>query len=62
MISAWKEASPATAAGTSRYAFYGLRVAAGGDVLKVGVFEVGGVFEAVAEEAVEGDVGCPDEG
>ena len=37
-------------------------VAAGGDVLEVGVFEEGGVFEAVAEEAIEGDVGCPDEG
>jgi len=37
-------------------------VAAGGDVLEVGVFEEGRVFEAVAEEAVEGDVGCPDEG
>ena len=32
------------------------------DVLEVGVFEEGGVFEAVAEEAVEGYVGCPDEG
>ena len=37
-------------------------MAAGGDVLEVGVFEEGWVFEAVAEEAVEGDVGCPDEG
>jgi hypothetical protein len=32
------------------------------DVLEVSVFEVGWVFEAVAEEAVEGDVGDPDEG
>jgi hypothetical protein len=32
------------------------------DVLEVGVLEVGGVFEAVAEEAVDGNVGCPDEG
>src|ERR1700748_2056611 len=32
------------------------------DALEMGVLEVGGVFEAVAEEAVEGDVGCPDEG
>ena len=32
------------------------------DVLEVGVLEEGGVFEPVAEEAVEGDVGCPDEG
>jgi hypothetical protein len=37
-------------------------VAAGGDVLEVGVFEAGWVFEAVAKEAVEGYVGCPDEG
>ena len=40
----------------------GGRVAAGGNVLEVGVLEEGRVFEAVAEEAVEGDVGCPDEG
>ena len=33
-----------------------------GDVLEVGVLEVGRVFEAVAEEAVEGDVCGPDEG
>ena len=33
-----------------------------GEVLQVGVLEMGRVFEAVAEEAVEGDVGCPDEG
>ena len=33
-----------------------------GEVLEVGVLEVGGVFEAVAEEAVEGYVGYPDEG
>jgi hypothetical protein len=32
-----------------------------GDVLEVGVLEVGRVFEAVAEDAVEGYVGCPDE-
>ena len=32
------------------------------DVLEVGVFEKSGVFEAVAEETVEGDVGDPDEG
>jgi hypothetical protein len=32
-------------------------VAAGGNVLDVGVLEEGRVFEAVAEEAVEGDVG-----
>jgi hypothetical protein len=31
-------------------------------VLEVGVFEVGGVFEAEAEEAVEAHVGGPDEG
>ena len=31
-------------------------------MLEVGVFEEGGVFEAVAEEAVEGDVGGPDQG
>jgi len=31
-------------------------------VLEVGVFEVGGVFEAETEEAVEADVGGPDEG
>jgi hypothetical protein len=31
-------------------------------VLEVGVLEVGWVFEAVAEEAVDDDVGCPDEG
>jgi hypothetical protein len=31
-------------------------------MLEVGVLEEGGVFEAVAEEAVEGDVSCPDEG
>jgi hypothetical protein len=31
------------------------------DVLEVGVLEVGRVFEAVAEDAVEGYVGCPDE-
>jgi hypothetical protein len=31
------------------------------DVPEVGVLEVGRVFEAVAEEAVEGYVGCPDE-
>jgi hypothetical protein len=32
------------------------------DVLEVGVFEKSGVFEAVAEEAIEGDVGYPDYG
>ena len=37
----------------------GLRL---GEVLEVGVLEVGRVFEPVAEEAVEGDVGGPDEG
>jgi hypothetical protein len=37
-------------------------VAAGGDVLDVGVLEVGRVFETVAKEAVYGDVGDPDEG
>ena len=31
-------------------------------MLQVGVFEEGGVFEAVAEETVEGYVGDPDEG
>jgi hypothetical protein len=31
-------------------------------VLEVGVFEKGGIFEAVAEEAIESDVGCPDYG
>ena len=31
-------------------------------MLEVGVLEEGGVFEAVAEEAVEGDVGNPDQG
>jgi hypothetical protein len=31
------------------------------DVLEVGVFEVGGVVEAKAEESVEADVGGPDE-
>jgi hypothetical protein len=31
-------------------------------VLEVSVFEVGGVFEAVAEETVERDMGDPDEG
>jgi hypothetical protein len=30
------------------------------NVLEVGVFEVGGVLEAEAEEAVEADVGGPD--
>ena len=40
----------------------GRSVAEGGDVLEVGVLELGWVFEAVAEEAVEGDVGGPDEG
>ena len=44
------------------FAFDGLHVAAGGYVPEVGVFEEGGVFEAVAEEAVEGDVGGPNEG
>ena len=38
---------------------FGLRF---GEVLEVGVLEAGRVFEAVAEEAIEGDVGCPDEG
>jgi hypothetical protein len=28
-----------------------------GDALEVGVFEEGGIFEVVAEKAVEGDVG-----
>ena len=32
------------------------------DALEMGVLEVGGVFEAVAEEAVEGDVSYPDKG
>lgn len=32
-----------------------------GEVLEVGVLEVGRVFEAVAEEAIEGYVGRPDE-
>ena len=31
-------------------------------MLEVGVLEVGWVFEAVAKEAVDDDVGCPDEG
>ena len=31
-------------------------------MLEVSVFEEGGVFQAVAEEAVEGYVGGPDEG
>lgn len=31
-------------------------------MLEVSVLEEGRVFEAVAEEAVEGDVGCPDQG
>ena len=31
-------------------------------VLKMGVFEKGRVFEAIPKEAVEGDVGYPDEG
>jgi hypothetical protein len=33
-----------------------------GDVLEVSVFEEGGVFEAVAQETIEGDVGDPYEG
>ena len=28
----------------------------------MGLFELGGVFESIAEQAVEGDVGDPDEG
>jgi hypothetical protein len=40
----------------------GCGVAAGGNVLEMGVFEVGGVLEAVAQETVSGDVGCPDQG
>jgi len=32
-----------------------------GDVLEVGVFEEGGVLEAVAKKTVEGYVGHPDE-
>jgi hypothetical protein len=32
-----------------------------GEVLQVGVLEEGGIFEAEAEEAVQGDVGDPDE-
>jgi hypothetical protein len=42
--------------------FLFLKVFFSGDVLEVGVLEEGGVFEAVAKEAVGGDVGCPDEG
>jgi hypothetical protein len=44
------------------FVFHGLHVATDGDVLEVGVLEAGRVLEAVAEKAVEGDVGCPDEG
>lgn len=40
----------------------GSGVAMGGDVLEVGVLEEGGVLEAEAEEAVDGDVCGPDEG
>ena len=32
------------------------------NVLEVGVFEISGVFEAETEQAVEADVGGPDEG
>ncbi len=32
------------------------------DVLEVGIFEVGGIFQAEAEEAVEADVSDPDQG
>ena len=31
-------------------------------MLEVSVFEEGGVFEAVAQDSVDGDVGDPDEG
>jgi hypothetical protein len=41
--------------------FCGFLVGSLADVLEVGVFEEGGVFEAVAEETVGGYVGSPDE-